>query len=222
MMYIISAIGIIFIIMLLSIVLTTPVKKRIKKKKESLEETPVQKDWKDTSLKLEGHIHALRLKLDQAEKKETMYEKQLNLEKEKVAKLQEKIQQERQWIEKEQKAVDKSAKEIKDLKEEVIKVQDQFAKEHAMTIRLEHDLQEQKTQSADLLHVKRTLESENTVLKNKTDEQRREIAQLKGEIAELTKKKEDTSWVAKSDYQKLEGLLAQKEKELERMRRINE
>ena len=56
-------------------------------------------------------------------------------------------------------------------------------------------------------------------LKAKTDENRTEIMHLKKENSELSKKKDDVSWIAKSDHIKLEKIVKEKEKEIERLQR---
>jgi len=53
----------------------------------------------------------------------------------------------------------------------------------------------------------------------KTTNCRTEIAHLKKDVAVLTKKKDDTVWIAKSEHVKVERLLKEKEKELERIER---
>ena len=62
-------------------------------------------------------------------------------------------------------------------------------------------------------------ESEIAQLKAKNENCRQEIVDLRKENMELTKKKEDTKWIAKADHDKLQQTLREKEKELERIKR---
>ena len=66
---------------------------------------------------------------------------------------------------------------------------------------------------------RRAAESEIAQLKAKNENYRQEIADLRKENMELTKKKEDTKWIAKADHDKLQQTLREKEKELERIKR---
>ncbi|MBZ0166514.1 MAG: hypothetical protein K8I00_06875, partial [Candidatus Omnitrophica bacterium] len=60
------------------------------------------------------------------------------------------------------------------------------------------------------------------LLKGKLEEYRREIAHLKKDVAVLQKKKEEETFVAKSEYGRLEKELQKVQKELERAQRENE
>ena len=146
-------------------------------------------------------------------------EKQLLVEKAKAKKFQEKLSQERQWHEKEQSTVDKKGKEFQQLKKELSKIQEISSKEHALNLRLEKGLKELKGENDALNQKRRAVESENAQLKAKMDNYRRETAQLKKENAELNKKKEDVSWIAKSEYERVARLLKEKEMDLERIPR---
>ena len=63
-----------------------------------------------------------------------------------------------------------------------------------------------------------TLEAENAQLKAKLENNQKEITSLRKENMELSKRKEDASWVAKSEYERVEKLLREKEKEMEKLK----
>jgi len=216
----IAGIGIIFIVISLGVLFLMPGGKKPKKRrKKDPTENQQQKDWKQAAVRLEKHTYSLRGKLASFEKKEKAWEKQLMVEKARNEKLQEKLSRERGWHEKEQRTLDKRGEEFQELKTELLKVQENFGKEHALNLRLQRELESLKRENDSGNDQRRALESENAQCKAKMQNYRMEIAHLKKENAELTKKKEDTSWVAKSDYAKLEKLLQEKEKELERIKR---
>ena len=48
---------------------------------------------------------------------------------------------------------------------------------------------------------------------------RKEVSDLRKENMDLARKKDDATWIAKSEYERIEKLLKEKEKELERMKR---
>ena len=80
------------------------------------------------------------------------------------------------------------------------------------------ELQEQ----VDLLNERsRAIEEENTQLTAKVKNDQQKIAQLKNENIQLEKKKEDVNWIAQTEYQRVEKLLKEKEKELDRVTREN-
>ena len=178
-----------------------------------------KKDWEETALRLEKRGHALKEEAGLLEKKEKDLEYQLTVEKVKVKKLQEKLSQEREWHQKEQGAMDGKGKEFARVKEELNKVQENFSHEHMENLRQKGDIQELKQQIESLNGQRRSAESEGAQVKARLENQRKELAQLKAENMELKKKKEDTVWVAKSDYERLERSLREKEKELERVLR---
>ena len=151
------------------------------------------------------------------QKKEKDWEYQLTVEKTKVKKLQEKLSQEREWHQKEQGAMDGKGKEFARVKEELNKVQENFSHEHMENLRQKGEIQELKKQIESLNDQRRAAEAEGAQLKARLESQRRDMAQLKSENMELKRKKEDTAWVAKSDYERIERLLREKEKELERI-----
>ena len=139
-----------------------------------------------------------------------------------VKKLQEKLSQERQWYKKEQNAADKKGEEAFELKAELVKIQENFAKEHAINIRLQRELKESNQQIDGLRAQCREVDGENIRLKTKMEVDQKEMAQLKKKVVELSKKEEDTQWIAKSEYERVTRLLSQKEKELQRMIRERE
>ena len=105
------------------------------------------------------------------------------------------------------------------MKDELSKVQEQFNWDHAENIRQKQQIEELKKELEGLHSGRRAAESEIAQLKAKNENYRQEIADLRKENMELTKKKEDTKWIAKADYDKLQQALREKEKELERIKR---
>ena len=65
----------------------------------------------------------------------------------------------------------------------------------------------------------RTNEEENDQLTAKVKNNKQEIMRLKKENMQLEKKKEDINWIAKTEYEQVEKLLKEKEKELDRITR---
>ena len=215
--------GIIFISILLAVVFLIPGEKKRKKKKGRVQEQPVvdEKDWEQKVSRLEKHIHSLRDQILDLQKGEKETEKQLMVERVKVKKFQEKLSQERQWHEKEQGSIDKKGRDFQELKVELIDIQESYSKAHSANLRFEHQVKELQDQLDLLNERRRAIEEENTQLTAKIKNDQQKIAQLKKENIQLKKKKEDVNWIAQTEYQRVEKLLKEKEKELERVTREN-
>lgn len=216
-------IGIIFISILLAVVFLIPGEQKRKKKKRKTQEQPVveEKDWEQKVSRLEKHNHSLREQILDFQKGEKVFEKQLMVERVKVKKFREKLAQERLWHEKEQDSIDKKGKDFQELKVELIDIQESYSKAHSANLRFEHQVKELQDQVDSLNGRRRVVEEENTQLTAKVKNDQRDIAYLKKENIQLEKKKEDVNWIAKTEYQRVEKLLKEKEKELVRVTREN-
>lgn len=217
-------IGIIFISILLAVIFFIPGEKKKKKEKKGKKEIYDQPsvDEKGLELKisrLQKHVHSLGDKILALQKREKDHEKQTMVWRVKVKKLQEKLSQERQWHEKEQSGIDKKGKEFQKLKAELINVQEVYSKAHSANLRFEHQLKELRGQADSLNERRRAVEGENVQLTAKAKNDKQEIARLKSENIQLAKKSEDVNWIVKTEYQRVEKLLKEKEKELDRVMR---
>ncbi len=218
---IVIGIGILFILVLLVGLFFMPTEKKVekKKKKEKTEPEADTKDWQQTVTKLQHHVQSLHKQIEDLDRSVKSKDKQLIIEIAKAKKLQEKITQERSWHEKEKSEVDRKGGEFKKLQDELAKSQDHFSKEHALTLRLEQELKELRLVMDSTNSQRRAAEAESAQLKAQVESYRKDTAQLRRENTELSKKKEDASWIAKSEYERVEKLLREKEKEFERIKR---
>ena len=153
------------------------------------------------------------------EQKEKNYDKQLLIEKAKYDKIQEKLTQERGWKQKEEEEMTRKNKETQQFKEDLIKSQENFSKEHMLVLKLDNELKEARVEIAGLNDQRRDLESQNAQLKAKNDNHRSEIIRLKKDLTELTQKREDTAWVAKSEFEDLKKVFNAQKAELENLKR---
>lgn len=221
---ILLAIGVLLILVLLGTIFLLPVEKKEKKKKKRLlEESQQQKqELKQKVSKLTKHIRLMRERILTSQKKQKGHDRVLMVEKVKIKKLQEKLSQEREWHKKEENVDDKKGTELRQVKKELGKVQESSSKEHALTIRLERELKGLKGENDSLTEHRRSIEMENARLKGKGEEDRKQVVQLKSQVAELSKKEEDSQWIAKLEYERVARLLEEKKKELHRMEREQE
>ena len=214
-------VGVVLVLILLGIIFLIPGEKKGKKMKKKLQGELVQQkeDLEQKVLRFEKHVRSLHGRILTLQKNEKANEKVLMVERVKVKKFQEKLSQEREWHRKEQNAVEKREKESHQLRTELRKIQEAFSEEHTRSIRLERELKDFKQQNESLNDRRRTMEGENARLKAKGENDKKEITHLKKENAQLSKKNEDAQWIAKSEYDRVAGLLEKKEKELRRMER---
>ena len=216
----IGLIGSFFVLLIVVVVLLMPSEHRHRKKRRA-DKTPEEevKEWQSACLKLEKHVHALRLEVDSLKKKERLTEKDLLLHKEKNKKLQEKLSQERGWQEKEQADLDKRTRGIQTLKEDIKKSEQSLEKEHSQRIVLEREAKEIKENIARETEAKRSLESQVMKLNAQADAYRREIKELRESNEKLSVQHDEKTFVSKSEYEKLEKVLQEKDKEIEKLRK---
>jgi chromosome segregation ATPase len=214
-------VGVVLILILLGIIFLIPGEKKGKKMKKKVQENLLEekKDLEHKVSRLEKHIKSLHDRIVALQKNEKTNEKIMMVERVKVKKLQEKLSQEREWYKKEGNSIEKREKENRQLKAELKTVQESFSKEHTHNIRMEREIKDLKSQNDALNDKRRLTEGENSQLKAKGESDRKEILSLKKEVAQLSKKNEDVQWIAKTEYDRVARLLAQKEKELQRMER---
>jgi len=217
----IAIVVLIIIVLLLFEVLLMPQGKRRKdkKKKKPVESQENNRDFEEVIQRRDKQIRSLKQDLAALEKEKSELDKQFTIEKAKTKKFQEKLSQERGWHEKEQGGADKKNKEFQQLKQEFSRIQDNFSKEHIANLKLDHSVKDLSKEIDFLKETRKSLESQNNELTMKTTNYLSEISHLKKDVAVLTKKKDDTTWIAKSEYIKVEKLLKEKEKELERVER---
>jgi chromosome segregation ATPase len=215
--YLIATIGIIFIILLLMVLFFTPTQEKSKKKERPVEQQKKEQDWQATALKLERHILGLREEISVSEKKQKTMEKQIAALTAENKKLTDKINLEEGWHAKEQAEIDKRAKEISQLKEDIRRSETSLETEHAQRLRFERESKEIKQSFDSADDQRKKLDLEVLGLKAKLKVTQDELAILKRENTELKRQKEDTTFVAKSDFDDLDRRFKAKEKEFDRV-----
>ncbi len=216
----IVAITVLFTAVLLGILFVVPANDKKSRKREKKSLNPQEeREWEDVVDRLEKHIVALRHQIAEHEKKEKHFEKDLSVEKAKNKQLQEKLAQEKGWREKENTVVEKSHQESDQIKKDLLKAQREFEEEHSLRLRLERQWTELKWEMDSLNNEKRALAAKVINLETNLEYYKKESAELKKVNAKLTKETSEVSWVAKTEFDKLEILYKEKEKELERLKR---
>ena len=197
-------------------------KKKKEKKDPALEtslDPKMNKDWQEVAQRLEKHLFNLRSDVARLTQQEGLYQKQVEKLKDLNGKLNEKLQHHEDWLAKEQAAREKVSKEYQDSKSSMMKAESDREREYNQRIRIERDFEELKRDVESLKETKRVLSLKVTEQEVQLKGYKEEYTKQKKMNEELTKKNAEMSWVSQSEYEKLEQLLAQKEKELERIRR---
>lgn len=210
-------------VLLIEVLLIPEVKKRKKKKRKSrkLEPTEIEIKLRESIERMDVKINSMSKEIEQFKVGEKKYQEMIETEKASVKALEEKIKIEREWHEKDQQETYKKSKEIQKMREEFKVEQENFSKEHTEFIKLEHELKRYKSELQETHNQKRALEREVAGLKGAVEEGRKNISNLKADMKVLTKKKEEESWIAKSDYTRLEKEVEKLQKQLERATREN-
>lgn len=216
-----AILGVVLVVILLGVIFLMPggeSSRRRLSRKEKAGQAQDNTDWKEACLKLEKHIHALRLEIEHGKTREKGLERDILIQREKTKKLQERISQERGWQTKEDQDKERRVKENISLRESLQKVEEESQRQHGELLRLERENKEARESAAALAENKRALESQIFKLQAQVDAATQENKILQEQNAKLLKQQEETTWVAKAEYVKLEEQLRVLHKEIEQFR----
>ena len=195
--------------------------RKMKKERQAITEEKLKEmeaKGQERVIKLEHLTAKLRQEIVEIQKANNNSLKDLALEKEKVSKLQEKIKQERTWYTQEKQSIDKRTREWQDIKNELKTAQETLAQEHFKILALERESKDLKAQLREAQEKCGNLESELKQWQAKDEVNRREMVRFKSENSELKAAKEDSNWIAKTEYVRLKQLLESKESQLKKPR----
>ncbi|MCX5681568.1 MAG: hypothetical protein NT079_04755 [Candidatus Omnitrophica bacterium] len=192
-------------------------RKRKRKKSEALTETMTQeeKKWQEEALRLKEYIAKYRNEIEDSRREQQKLREKLEEEKQKAQKVDEKLKHEKQWLSDQEASLDRRTKEAQQAKMELTKAQ--ADREHEYSLRLVSDREKKGLQESleKLTKEKNELLLKVTNLEFTLRMKREELGGLKKTNASLQKKKDEEQWVAKSEFERVEQLLKQKEKELQ-------
>ena len=114
---------------------------------------------------------------------------------------------------------EKKIQEARQLKENLTKVENELDGEYALRLKSERELKEMSQSFESLEKERRDVAAKLLKAEAEAESFRKALSEQKKINAELAKKNEETGWVAKAEYEKLERLLKEKEKEIERLAR---
>ena len=215
-------VGVLVLLALAVFIMSLPDEATRRRKKEKRIASPVlaapDKDVAQITARWEKHVQTLK---DELSKGQLMYNKalkELAVEKVKNAKLQEKIKKEEEWLAKEQSSAGRKEQDLKTLQINLQKLQQDMDKEYGVRLKLERELNDLKETFQQTDKERKELLLRANTLESELDRDKRELIRLKRENADLTREQEEKSWVAKTEYERLEKLLKERDKELEALR----
>ena len=224
-MFWIIIISFVVLVTLAIVIYTMPAESVSKPKKKSKEQRPElipdpvvagdkTKDWKSIAERWERQNNALLGDVEKLKMQQKNLDKELEAHKAQHKEVVEKLSQEKSWREKEQVNLDKAKTLEKDLKDQIYRTENDLEKEHSKAIRLEQQLGEIKIKHDSLQEEKRALSTKAMSLETTLEQANKELAQLRKQNAELSRKKEDVQWVAKSQFDELKKQLEQKKQDV--------
>ena len=208
--------GIILVFILLGVLFLMPSEKKPASRRVRIPKGPqeTQKDWEGVSLKLEKHIHDLRQEIAEAKRKERKLERDFLVQSEKYKLAQEKLSQERTWQKKEHGDTERLFGEMQKAKDNLKTTEENLEQEHRQRLAYERELRDLKKELVESTSVKKDLEIQLAKAIATADVYRKESLDLREQNAKLNKKHEEATFVAKSDYVKLEQELKEAQKEI--------
>lgn len=193
--------------------------RRRPRRKAPQEKEQDQRDWKRVALRLEKHISDMRLENMDWQKTVRKLEKESELYKAKYEDVKAALDRERGWKEKEGEESDKKGKRMKYLEEELARMERRAETEHIELLALRRDNAKLK-ETADILEEgRKAQEARAEKIQAQSDAWRQEILDLRVENKKLSRRHEDTQWIAKSAHLRVKEELRKKTEELERLKK---
>jgi hypothetical protein len=213
----IVGIGVFAIIALLGVMFSPQQKRKRRRRKEHKELPRKEKDWEAIALRRENYIQRLKDEIARLLREQKQKDEHSEAFKAHIEKLNEKLKLEQQWRQKEEQDTGKEAGRTRQLKEDLMKAEENLGKEHSANIRMNREIEAFKKELDGLKKEKMDRSLEIMKLKSLLEETKKELREQKKISDELSRKKEDAQWVAKSDFDKLQQQLREKEKEFDRI-----
>ncbi|MEI6437482.1 MAG: hypothetical protein WCO69_01880 [Candidatus Omnitrophota bacterium] len=165
------------------------------------------KDWQPIAERFEKRVKIMEEAAQSFEAQLRGKDKQAEQVNTTLALVRKQLEQEKAWREKEEAELQKEKKQERTLQEELLKTRQALNTESTEKIKLEHELTDIRREREQLSGTGRGLSSRVLELDRQLESALKELKQLREQNYELSRKREDTEWVAKSDYRQLESAL---------------
>ena len=208
-----------FLAILAVVIYVLPTDKQLKKKKEKELPQPEKKDWEGIAKRWEKNNEDLHKELNALDEEKKKVIQELEGQKIQYKELVEKLAQEKSWREKEHSSTEKVKQRDEQLKTQLQEAETKLDQEHSNRLKIERELQDAKINLSSLTEERRNLSAKNLSLEASLLRSEKELRDLKRDYAELSKQREDVQWVAKSEYEELKKVLAEKINDVDRLQR---
>ncbi len=206
--------------LLLVIVLLLPdVIEKEKRGRQRTPPAPPPKDWQGSAERFEKRVKIMELEARTFQAQLREKDKQAEALAAALAGIRKQFDQEKVWREKEEAALEKEKSQERALREDLLRTREALNTESTEKIRMEHELKDIRRVKEELSGANRGLSTRLMELERQLEAAVKELRQLRDENAQLRRKKEDTEWVAKSDYKQQESALKRARFELEEFRK---
>lgn len=198
-----------------------PAKKKKEKRPELIPDPTLvakQKDWENIAHRWEKQNNALLGDIEKLKGDQKKSAQELEAQKAQNKELVDKLSLEKSWREKEQVTIEKFKHHEKDFKDQIYRTEQEVEKEHSNRIRLERELQDLKIKHDEVVEEKRQSTVKAMSLETSLNAANKELKELRAQNIELSRRKEDIQWVAKTEFDSLKLLLQAKEQELARLK----
>ena len=212
--------GVILVFILLAVLFLIPSQKSSSTRRVRVAKGPQEtgKDWQAACLQLEKHIQSLRREIADAKRKERKLERDLQVQSEKYKLAQEKLTQERSWQEKEKSDSQRMYDDVQRVKDDLKSTEENLEKEHRQRLAYERELRDLKKELVESTGVRKDLEIQLAKAIATADVARKETLELRAQNAKLNKRHEEASFVAKSEFTKLEQDLREARREAQNLK----
>jgi hypothetical protein len=193
-------------------------KRKKKKLEEPREEMPKEeKQWQEAAVRLKEHVIKHQKEIDGLEKEIQKLKEKLRDEEQKGQKFEEKLKREKQWLSEQEASMERRTKEMRQVKMDLTKAQTDREREYSLRLSADRERKELQDDLGKLTKEKNDLLLKVTNLEFTLRTQKEELVDLRKANAILQKKKDEEQWIAKSEFDKLEKQLKEKEKELQKL-----
>ncbi|MBF0387111.1 MAG: hypothetical protein HQL20_04560 [Candidatus Omnitrophica bacterium] len=190
-----------------------------KKKRLRAVPPPPPKEWQAIAERFEKRVKLMEAEAQTFQVQLREKDKQSAQVSASLAGMKKQLDQEKAWREKEEAEMQKEKRQERALQEDLLRTRQALNSESTEKIKLEHELKSLRQAREELSGTGRGLATRVLELERQQESSLKELRQLREENARLSKKKEDTEWVAKSDYKQLEAQAKRTRFEVEEFRK---
>ena len=206
--------GAVLILMVISALLMLPLTPGFhkRKKRQRHRSEPPPQDWAAMAARLSRQLKEIRREKGELITRIKVLEHRIEQEKDKAARWEQRYQQVKKWERKESEDLQKLASEKKRLSQEVGRLDQALAEAQGTLLRLHKECDELKQERDELLRRDERQKKEILIFQSRVEQLNENLRRLQREYDMIRKRQEDSTFVARSEYERVL-------KDLERLKR---